>query len=147
MPQFRGKLEEARGGGRWVVVPFEARETFGEARPPVRGTVNGVEFRSRLAVYGGVTVLGLRKEIREAAGIEVGDAVDVSLERDDAPREVDLPPALAEALAADPAAQAAFDKLAFTHRREYAEWVADAKRDATRERRVAETLSRLRGTT
>jgi len=64
--------ESGRGGGRWVQVPFDAREVFGEARPAVRGTVNGTPLRSRLSVYGGTTYLGLRREIREAAGIEVG---------------------------------------------------------------------------
>ena len=67
------------------------------------------------------------------------------MERDDRPREVELPPALAAALAADARARAAFDALAFTHRREYAQWVAEAKRDETRARRVAQTLERLRG--
>lgn len=57
---FRATLSEAqRGGGRWVEVPFDARAAFGEARPPVQGTVNGVPLRSRLAVYGGRTYLGL----------------------------------------------------------------------------------------
>jgi bifunctional DNA-binding transcriptional regulator/antitoxin component of YhaV-PrlF toxin-antitoxin module len=143
VPTFRGKLEEARGGGRWIVVPLDPREAFGEARAPVRGTVNGVAFRGRLAVYGGVTYLGLRRDIREAAGIDVGDDVEVVLERDDAPREVEMPPALAKALAGDADARAAFDALSFTHRREYAQWVAEAKRPETRERRVAETVRRL----
>jgi hypothetical protein len=145
MVEFTGVLEDAgRGGGRWVVVPPEAAAAFDRKRPPVRGTVNGTEFRSRLAVYKGVTYLGLRREIREAAGIDVGDDVAVVLEPDDAPREVEVPPALAQALSADADARAAFDALSFTHRREYAEWVAEAKREETRARRVAETLARLR---
>jgi hypothetical protein len=146
MPEFDAVLEDAgRGGGRRVAVPFDVKAEFGEARPPVRGTVNGVEFRSRLAVYGGATYLGLRAEIREAAGLDVGDPVHVVLERDDAAREVELPPALAQALDADPDAKTAFGALSFTHRREYAEWVGEAKRDDTRQRRVAQTLEKLRG--
>ncbi len=69
------------------------------------------------------------------------------IERDDAPREVDVPPALAEALGSNPDAQAIFDGLAFTHRREYAEWIAGAKRDETRARRVEKTLAMLRAGT
>jgi bifunctional DNA-binding transcriptional regulator/antitoxin component of YhaV-PrlF toxin-antitoxin module len=131
-----------RGGGRWVLVPFDAREAFGEARPAVRGTLNGTPFRGRLSVYGGATYLGLRREIREAAGIEVGDVVDVVLERDDEPREVQVPAELEAALTAD--ARAAFDALAFTHRREYAEWVGEAKRPETRARRAARAVEMLR---
>jgi hypothetical protein len=142
--RFTGTLEETGGGGRWVEVPFDPREVFGEARPPVRGTVNGVPFRSRLSVYGGSAYLGLRREIRETAGIAVGDAVEVVLERDDAPREVEVPAALAAALARDAAAREAFEGLSFTHRREYAEWIAQAKKEETRARRVEKALGMLR---
>jgi hypothetical protein len=136
--------ESGRGGGRWVQVPFDAREVFGEARPAVRGTVNGTPIRGRLAVYGGVTYLGLRREIREAAGIEVGNLVDVVLELDDEPRAVELPAELAAVLAGDDAVRAAYDALAFTHRREYAEWVGDAKRPETRARRATRAIEMLR---
>ena len=138
-------VDSGRGGGRVVEVPFDAREAFGETRPPVIGTVNGVEYRSRLAVYGGRTFLGLRRELRDAAGVGLGDRVEVELRRDDAPREVEVPPELERELAADTALRAAYDGLAYTHRREYAEWVAAAKRPETRERRTAQVLARLRG--
>lgn len=142
---FTATLEESgRGGGHWIVVPFDARDAFGQARPPVRRTVNGTPIRGRLAVYDGTTVLGLRREIREAAGIEVGDLVEVVLELDDAPREVSPPAELDAALAADAGLRATFDALAFTHRREYAEWVGGAKREETRARRAAKAIEMLR---
>jgi uncharacterized protein YdeI (YjbR/CyaY-like superfamily) len=81
--------------------------------------------------------------VREAAGIAPGDPVDVVLERDEAPREVDVPAELAAALA-DPGLRAAYDTLAFTHRREYAEWVAEAKRPETRARRAAKAAEMVR---
>jgi hypothetical protein len=95
----------------------------------VRGTVNGVEFRTTVAVYSGVNLVGFNKGLREQAGIEIGDEVTVELERDDEPREVDAPPVLGQALAGDPAAAAAFDALYYTHRREYAAWVARAEKE------------------
>jgi hypothetical protein len=126
-------------------VPFDAKDAFGEARPAVAGTLNGTPFRGRLSVYGGVTYLGLNKEVRDAAGLEVGDDVDVVLDRDEAPREVEIPPELLAAFERDSAARAAFDKLAFTHRKEYARWIAEAKKEETRERRAAKALVMLRG--
>jgi Domain of unknown function (DUF1905) len=81
--QFTGTLEHADDGGRWVVVPFDAKGVFGQARAPVKGTLNGTPFRARLAVYGGRTYLGLRAEIRRAAAIDDGDSVDVVLELDE----------------------------------------------------------------
>ena len=68
----------------------------------------------------------------------------IELEADDQPRTVDPPPDLAAALSADPEARAAFDGLSFTHQREYAEWVAGAKREATRQRRVAQSVQMLK---
>jgi hypothetical protein len=110
----------------------------------VRGTVNGTGYRTTVTVYGGVQLIGFRRELRERAGIEIGDEVDVMIELDDEPRTVELPPALAKALAGDDSARAAFDDLSYSHRREYAEWVAEAKREETRERRIAQTLEQLR---
>jgi hypothetical protein len=131
-------------GERHVVVPLDVRALWGEARPPVRGTVNGVPFRSRLMVYGGETMLGLTNAFRASAGIVEGDEVEVVIERDDEPREVEVPPALQARLEADEVARAAFEKLSFTHRREYANWIAEAKKEDTRDRRAGRAIEMLR---
>jgi uncharacterized protein YdeI (YjbR/CyaY-like superfamily) len=93
---------------------------------------------------GGGFIVGLNREVREGAGVKAGDHVEVTLELDTAPREVEVPAALATALAADAQAKAAFDGMAFTHRKEYARWVAEAKRDETRQRRVQQALDMIR---
>jgi hypothetical protein len=142
--RFRAILGGEEGEAPTVELPFDAKERFGRARAPVRGTVNGADYRTTVAIYGGVQLIGFRRELRERAGIEIGDEVEVTIELDDEPRTVELPPALAKALAADDSARATFDALSYSHRREYAEWVAEAKREETRERRAAQTLERLR---
>ena len=125
-------------------MPFDPKAAFGSARPPVRCTINGMEYRSRLSVYGGSTYLGLRSDLRKAVGgLSVGDAVEVTMEVDVAPREVEVPPALAAALAGDDGARAAYEALSFTHRKEYAQWIGEAKREETRERRVAKAIVML----
>jgi uncharacterized protein YdeI (YjbR/CyaY-like superfamily) len=86
----------------------------------------------------------LSKEVRQGAAAEAGDEVDVTVELDTAPREVEVPEALAAALAADPEAKASFDRMAFTHRKEYARWIADAKQEQTRERRLGQALEMIR---
>lgn len=115
----------------------------GAKRFPVAATVNGHTWRTSVTRMGGRNVVGLNREVREAAGVQPGDPVDVALVLDTAPREVDVPPALAEALAADDAARAAFEALAFTHRKEFARWVAEAKKEDTRARRVEQALQML----
>ena len=135
---------EAEGSGVFFEVPLDVPAVFGQARAPVRGTINGQPFRSTVATYGGRYYLPVNRALREAAGVAAGDAVVIELEADDQPRTVDPPPDLAGALAADPQARAAFDGLSYTHQREYAEWVAEAKREATRRRRVTQAVQMLR---
>jgi hypothetical protein len=144
MERFTAILGGEDGERPLVEVPFDVKERFGRARAPVWGTVDGAEFRTTVAVYGGRYYLGFNKEIRDRAGIAIGDEVEVALEHDRGPRTVDVPPALAGALEGDPQAKAAFDGLSYTHRNEYARWVAEAKRDETRERRVEKAVAMLR---
>jgi Bacteriocin-protection, YdeI or OmpD-Associated/Domain of unknown function (DUF1905) len=141
MPRFTATLE-ARGAGRLVEVPLDVRALFGQARAPVKATVNGHAFRSTIAVYGGKYYLGFNRDVRAAAGVEVGDVVTIDLERDADKRTVEVPRDLEAAL--DPATRATFDDLSFTHRREYVRWIEEAKREDTRRRRVAKAIEMLR---
>jgi uncharacterized protein YdeI (YjbR/CyaY-like superfamily) len=93
---------------------------------------------------GGRFLLPLSAENRTAAGVAAGDEVDVDLELDEAPREVEVPDDLAAALAADDAARQHFASLSFTHRKEWVRWVTDAKRPETRSNRVAKTAEAMR---
>ena len=116
----------------------------GAKRFPVRATVNGYTWRTSVTRMRGEFLLGLNREVRTGAGVEAGDIVEVALELDGDQRDVDVPVALAEALARDPGAQSAFDGMAYTHRKEYARWIAEAKRDETREKRVSQAIQMLR---
>jgi hypothetical protein len=135
--------EEARIGAFLAGVAGGARTLALRGEPGIGKTTLWRQAVADARDNGGRTYLGLRVEIRAAAGIEVGDPVEVVLEHDDAPREVAVPAALDAALDGDAAARAVYDALAFTHRREYAEWIASAKREETRERRVARALEML----
>lgn len=146
-----GKIEfttrlESRGPAAAVVLDDGQVATAGEGakRFPVVATVNGYTWRTSVARMGGEFLVGLSREVRQGAGVEAGDEVSVTLELDAAPRTVEVPEALAVALAEDPAVKAAFDAMAFTHRKEYARWIAEAKRDETRDRRVQQALDMIR---
>lgn len=136
----------ARGPAAAVVLDEEQVAVIGEGakRFPVVATVNGYTWRTTVTRMGGEFLLGLNRAIREAAGVEAGNNVEVQIELDQTPREVDLPEALADALANDAKARAAFDRLSYTHRKEYARWVGEARREETQQRRVAQALERLR---
>jgi Bacteriocin-protection, YdeI or OmpD-Associated/Domain of unknown function (DUF1905) len=143
--QFRAPLQP-RGPAAAVVLNDSQVAAVGEGakRFPVVATVNGYTWRTSVARMGGEFLLGLNKEVRQEAGVEAGDEVEVTVELDKAPREVEVPEALAAALAADPQAKAAFDRLAFSHRKEYARWVTEAKQQETRQRRVQQALEMIR---
>ena len=136
----------SRGPAAAIVLDDEHVAVVGEGakRFPVVATVNGYTWRTSVARMGGEFLLGLNRAVREEAGVEAGDTVDVELELDTAPREVEVPQALADALAADREAREAFDRLAYTHRKEYARWIDEAKRDETRRRRITQALEMLR---
>lgn len=141
--RFEVELQVDEGTATFIEVPLDVRAVFGRARPPVRGTIAGHPFRSTIAPYGSGFYLPVNRALRESAGVAAGDVVTVELELDDQPRTVEPPPDLAAALSADPEARAAFERLSYTHRREYVQWIIEAKREATRQRRVADTLHRL----
>jgi hypothetical protein len=135
-----------RGPAAAVVLDDEQVAAVGEGakRFPVVASLNGFSWRTTVTRMRGEFLLGLNREVREAAGVEAGETVNVAIELDRVPREVEVPESLASALAGDPAARAAFEGLGFTHRKEYARWVAEAKRDETRQRRVTQALQMLR---
>ena len=146
---FSAEILSAGGGGHAVVVPKEIAAAFATKRPAVLARVDGVEYRSRLAVYGGKSYLGLRKELLRRIGRETGEVVKISLEEDvaepevPAPAEVTEPPELLAALEENPAVQAAYEALPPSHRREYARWIGEAKQADTRAERVAKMVRRL----
>lgn len=141
---FTGILEPARQGGALVALPPHVVEALGGTRVRVSGTFAGVEFSSStMPTGGGGACLGVHKATRERAGVSFGEQVEVVLERDEGERAVEIPPALRRALDANPEAAEAFRRLAPTHRREYARWVAEAKREETVQRRVEATLERV----
>lgn len=136
----------ARGPAAAVVLDDIQVDAVGEGakRFPVAATINGYTWRTTVSRMRGEFLFGLSRAVREGAGVEAGDVVELGLELDTAPREVEMPVALAEALAGDPVASAAFDSLAYTHRKEYARWIDEAKREETRGRRVTQALEMLR---
>jgi hypothetical protein len=148
--EFTGSVEsggESDGTTAFLELPAEvvAAVGGGRKRVPVRVTLNGYTYRSTVAVYGGRFYVPVRREVREAAGVRHREPLDVLVELDDAPREVEVPADLAAALAAAPEAEAALAALSVSNRKEYAEWVASAKREETRRRRVEQAVEMLRG--
>jgi hypothetical protein len=143
--EFETTLQR-RGPAAAVVLDDDQVAAIGEGKKrfPVVATINGYTFRNSVARMGGEALLGINKEHRAGAGVEAGDSVNVRIALDTEERVVEVPTALADALDAHPEVKARYDALAYTHRKEFARWIAEAKRDETRDRRVAQALEMLR---
>jgi len=142
---FTAVLETAPdSNATFIIVPFDVEQAFGSrGRTPVRGTINGVAFRGSLSPYSGRHYLGVNGALRDSVGVRAGDSVEIVLERDDEPRSVAVPADLAQALRASPAAQAAWDRLSYSHQREHVEAVEEAKKPETRARRIEKSIAML----
>lgn len=125
-------------------VPAEAVAAMGAGKKPkVLVSLNGYTYRSTVAAYGEISMLPLAAEHRQAAGVQAGDQVEVTIQLDTEPRTVEVPAELADALAAYVGARAAFDSLSYTMRKEYARQVESAKSPDTRQRRIEKILAAL----
>lgn len=143
--RFSAKIEGREAGVVAAIAPpVDVPTYFGtRARVPIRGTINGFPFRSSLMPCGGRRMMPVNKALCMGAGVQPGDIVDVVIERDDEKRTVEAPASLKKLLAKNKAAKANWEKMAFTCKKEMAVWINDAKRDETRERRVARVFEVL----
>lgn len=146
--EFKARLEGVGPGGAWTAlkVPFSVERTWGtRARLAVRGAVNGFPFRSSIFPTGdGTHLLMVNKAVQSGANAVRGDLVSVLMEPDTDPRTVTVPRELKAALARQPGARAAFERLPLSHRREYVDWIVEAKQAEARARRIEKAVSTLR---
>jgi hypothetical protein len=145
---FTSKLIRPNIAGAWtfVLVPrLEAIKAGFRARMRVKGTIEGTPFRSSLIPRGGGEVfVVVNSELRDRIHKSKGGVVRLELGLDPSPAEIREPLALRRALARDPRAKSVFNSFTPSQRRAYVRWIAAAKQDATRDRRVATAVERLR---
>lgn len=132
------------GNNTGILVPPEVRDALGGGKNPlVRVTLAGHAWGSKIATMGSDLLIGVSAEIRGITGVRGGETHEVTLELDDQPRVVTVPDDLTSALAAEPAAQAAWDRLAPSHKKAHVTAIEGAKAADTRARRVAKAIEQL----
>jgi hypothetical protein len=129
--------------GCFIELPFDPEPVLGKVRAPVKVTVNGFTFRSTVFFMGGQFMVPFNKANRDGAGVAAGDKIKVLIELDTEKRTVAIPNDLAAALAKNKTAAAVWEKMSYTHKREYVESIENAKRPETRRRRIEKTLDAL----
>ena len=144
--RFRTEILSAGKTAAGIVVPPDVLEGLAAGKKPaVKVTINGYTYRSSVATVDGRSMIGVSNDVRNAAGVAAGQVVDVDVVLDTEPRIVAVPPALAAALEANPAAKASFDRLSYSNQRRIAEPIGATKSDETRDRRVAKAILELTG--
>jgi len=137
-------LQDDKVNATGIPVPKEVIEAFNSGKKPrVKVTLNGLTYRTTVAVYGEVFMMPLSQERREAAGVKAGDTVEIILELDTEPRVVEVPADLARALAAAPGVREAFNRTSYSARKEFARQVESAKAPETRARRIQKIVDQL----
>jgi len=143
--KFKATIQPGIGGGAGVIFPYNVEQEFGaRARVPVCATLQGVPYRGSLVKCGPEAhMLGVLKGIREQIGKGPGDAIEVALWRDEAERTVEVPPEF-EKLMKKAGLFAGFQKLSYTHRKEYCRWISEAKKEETRQTRLGKAIEMLK---
>ena len=143
--RFQARIESAGGGGAYFLFPYDVEKEFGTSgRVPVKVNFDGVPYSGSLVKYGNpLHMMPILKNIREQIGKQPGDLVEVELCRDETERTVDVPDDFAATLKREKL-RAVFDKLSYTHKREYVRWITEAKRAATRSARLEKAAAMLR---
>ncbi|MGE5463535.1 MAG: YdeI/OmpD-associated family protein [Syntrophothermus sp.] len=142
---FTAVIQNAGGGGAFVEVPFDVEQVLGSKKPRVRATIDGVPYRGLLTRMGGEHhMLIVLKGIREQIGKTFGDEITITVEPDTEPRVLEVPEDLMKELEKDGEARAFFDRLSYTHRKEYVTWINEAKKEETRQNRILKTIELLK---
>lgn len=126
-----------------IPVPFDPKQAFGKVRAPVKVTIRGYAYCSTIARMGGADWIPLRRSHREAAGVEGGEQVTVTLELDTSKRQVQPAADFVAAMKGDGAAWERWQELSYTHQREHHEHIEEAKKTETRERRIRKVVEAL----
>ena len=143
--RFRTTIQQSDGTATGIRIPDEIVAALGAGkRPPILVTIHGYTYRNTVAVMGGEFWVGVSAQHRAGAGVAGGDEVDVDIELDTAPRVIDVPPDLAAALDAEPAARRTFDGLSYSNQSWHVLQVTGARTDETRQRRIAKSVEILR---
>ena len=143
--KFKATIQSGIGGGAGVVFPYDVEREFGtKGLIPVNSTLDGVPFTGSLCKCGPQShMLGVLKSIREQIGKGPGDTIEVVLWKDEAVRTVELPPEFKSLLKRE-GLLASFEKLSYTHRKEYCRWITEAKKEETRQNRLKKSIEMLR---
>lgn len=143
--KFKTTLLKAGKTATGIKIPPKIVEGLNSGKkPPIRVTINGYTYRNTVAVMGGDYMVGVSAEHRKAAGVEGGDEIEVTIELDTEPREVEIPPEFQKILNKDSFAKKNFSSLSYSKKKAIIYLINDSKTEETRQKRIDKAIKSLR---
>jgi hypothetical protein len=143
--KFKAKIKKEEGTATYIDIPFNVEKEFGgKGRVAVKVTINGFPYRTSIVSKGnGTHWMCVNKSMRDGGKVKVGDIAQFTMEKDTEIRTVEIPSDLKNALDKNPKAKAIFEKYPYTHRKEFVQYINEAKKEETRIRRIEKTIEML----
>jgi hypothetical protein len=145
--KFEAKIEQNKNiDAAYVKFPYDAMELFGvKGQVRIKALIDKkVLYRGSLAKMGmDCHILGITKAIRNEIGKNFGDTIEIELEQDLEPREIIIPEDALNLLKKNKKAKEIFERLSYTHKKEYIRWIEEAKKEETRKRRLEQFIQKL----
>lgn len=143
--KFKARIEAGDGGGAYVLFPYDTEKEFAtKGKVPVKATFNGVPYAGSLIKYGNPChMLAVLKAIRKQIGKEPGDTIEVVVWKDESVRTLEVPAQFEESIKRE-GLLSFFEKLSYTHRKEYCRWIIEAKKEETRLKRLEKAIEMLK---
>jgi hypothetical protein len=127
----------------FIEVPFDVEKVFGAKRVKVKASFDGVLYRGLLVNMGGCHMIGVTRALRKQIGKHPGDIINVEIEKDTEERTIQTPEDLKKALAKASLTDI-FDQMSYTHRKEYVQWITEAKKEETRKSRILKAVEMIK---
>lgn len=147
MIKFSAVIQQNREmNAAFIEFPFSTEELFNKkGQVKVKAVFDGnVEYRGSLTkMKSDCHILGLTQEVRKKLGKTFGDKVSVSLSEDKEERVVEVADDIISVFNENPEAKTLFDKMSYTHKKEYIRWIEEAKKPETRENRKIKMIQMI----
>lgn len=146
MEKFNAEIKKVEDkDGAYIEIPFDVEQVYGAKRVKVKATFDGIEYRGSIVRMGTPCyIIGITKALRGKIGKQPGDIVEVTVEKDEEERIVELPEDFKCMIESDSEVNEFWKSLSFSMQKKYVTWITSAKKEETRKARVEKALEKLR---
>ena len=146
MKKFNAEIKKIEDkDGAYIEIPFDVEEVYGAKRVKVKATFDGVEYRGSIVKMGlPCYIIGITKEIRKKIEKEPGDIIEVTIEKDEEERVVEIPTYFKERIELDNNIKEFWNTLSFSMQKKYVTWITSAKKEDTRNKRIDTAIEKLK---